>query len=262
MLDLESIKEYFPRELQDNPQYYEYMLKEFFHYRMLDIIFNSSGSDKLSFIGGTSLRIVHNIQRFSEDLDFDCFSLSRDEFMGITGSLISRLSAEGFKLIAEDKSKDLSLNAYRRTLSFPGLLYNLRLTGHKEKRFHIKIEAEPHNFEYKSDRTVIQKFNVLTMITTTPADILLSMKIAAMLERQKGRDFYDVMYLWGRTEPNYGYLRAKFGINSEEELKSRILEVCKSIDFVWKSRDFEKLVYNTEEIRKLQIFPEYIRQKL
>ena len=73
MISFEEIKTFFAEGLRKNPTHFEYMLKEYFHYRMLDVIFSGEYASKLSFIGGTSLRILHQIQRFSEDLDFDCF---------------------------------------------------------------------------------------------------------------------------------------------------------------------------------------------
>jgi hypothetical protein len=43
---------------------------------------------------------------------------------------------------------------------------------------------------------------------------------------------------------------------------SRILESCKTTDFRRKSHDFEKLVFDPEETRKVLFFKEYIQQKL
>jgi len=262
MIDLDEIKKYFPETQQRNPMHYEYMLKEYFHYRILDIIFNGLQADKLSFIGGTNLRIIHHINRFSEDLDFDCFSLERSEFVEMTDEVIHRLSIEGISVIADDKEKDMRLKAFRRNLVFPGLMYDIGLSGHREKRFLIKVECEPHDFDYLPEKPLIQKFNVFTQVYTTPADILLSMKTGAVLERQKGRDFYDFIFLSGKTEPDFQYLEVKFGITSSDELYEAILTSCESVDFKLKSKDFEKLVFDRAETDKVLLFPEFIRKKM
>ena len=262
MIDLDQIKQFFPEAQQKNPMQYEYMLKEYFHYKILDILFSGKQAGKLSFIGGTNLRIIHRISRFSEDLDFDCFSLERDEFMEMTDRIIERLKLDGIEVRADDKEKDKSLKAFRRNLVFPGLMYKLGLSGHREKRFLIKLECEPHNFQYTTDLPLIQKFNVFTQIFAAPADILLSMKTGALLERQKGRDFYDFMFLSGITAPHFGYLEARFGISSYEELYAAILASCESVDFDKKSKDFEKLVFDQTEKKKVLLFPEYIRQRI
>ncbi|MBL7112082.1 MAG: nucleotidyl transferase AbiEii/AbiGii toxin family protein [Bacteroidales bacterium] len=262
MIDFDEIKQFFPEVQQKSPQLYEYMLKEYFHYKILEIIFNSKPADKLSFIGGSNLRIIHKIRRFSEDLDFDCFNLERKEFIDLTDQVISQLSLEGITVHADDKEKDLQLKAFRRNMVFPGLMYNLNLSNHIEKRFLIKVECEPHHFQYTPDKPVIQKFNVFTQINASPADVLLSMKSGAVLERQKGRDYYDFIFLSGKTTPNYYYLKEKLGIASSEELYISILKSCESVDFRIKSKDFEKLVFDQTEAKKVLLFREFVKQKI
>ncbi|MDF1560224.1 MAG: nucleotidyl transferase AbiEii/AbiGii toxin family protein [Bacteroidales bacterium] len=262
MISFDEIKTFFGDSIRRNPSWFEYILKEYFHYRFLDIIFSSEYASKLCFIGGSSLRILHNIQRFSEDLDFDCFNLSREEFINLTDKLIGRLRQEGVKIEAEDKGKDLKLAAFRRNIIFPGLLFELGFTGHREKKLLIKIECEPHNYAYEPLKPIIQKFDVFTQIFTPSTAILLSMKTGAVLERGKGRDYYDFIFLSGITEPDFGYLKEKFEISNHIQLYESILKSCETTDFELKSRDFEKLVFDSAETRKIMLFKEYIRQKL
>lgn len=261
MISFDEIKSFFADGLRKNPSYFEYMLKEYFHYRMLDILFSGEYASKLSFIGGTSLRILYHIRRFSEDLDFDCFQLSREEFIQLTDKVMARLRMEGIQLEADDKDKDLKLTAFRRNIIFPGLLYELGLTGHREKKLLIKIECEPHQYRYEPIKPIIQKFNVFTQIFAPSPEILLSMKTGAVLERGKGRDYYDFVFLSGLTNPDFGYLNDKFGISNHVQLYQRILKSCESTDFKLKSRDFEHLVFDPDETKKVGFFKEYIRQK-
>jgi len=262
MIRLDEIRSFFTDSIRRNPLFFEYMLKEYLHYRILDIIFSGEYASRLRFIGGSSLRILHHIQRFSEDLDFDCFQLSREEFLQLTDKVIARLRNEGIRVEAGDKEKDLKIHAFRRNIMFPGMLYDLGLTGHREKRLLIKIECAPHYYKYEPVKPIIQKFNVFTQIFTPSPDILLSMKTGAVLERGKGRDFYDFMFLSGITDPDIGYLEMKFGIKHHAQLYERILESCDTVDFIKKSHDFEKLVFDPAETRKVLLFKEYIRQKL
>jgi predicted nucleotidyltransferase component of viral defense system len=261
MISINDIKEQFSGRIQDQPLYYEYMLKEYFQYKILDIIFSSGWAQKLSLIGGTNIRIIHNIDRFSEDLDFDTFNLSRKEFIDFTDEAIKRIQNEGIEVLADDKEKDTKLTAFRRNINFPQLLYNMGISGHKEKRFLIKIESEPHHFIYKPDTPVIQKFNIFTQINAAPANVLLSMKIGAVLERQKGRDYYDCIYLMGKTEPNWEYLALKFNIRSVAELKNSLLESCDKVDLSLKAKEFGKLIFDQDEFKKVRLFREYIKQK-
>jgi predicted nucleotidyltransferase component of viral defense system len=261
MISFDEIKSFFAESLRRNPSHFEYMLKDYFHYRMLDIIFSGEYASRLSFIGGTNLRILYHIQRFSEDLDFDCFQLSREEFFQLTDKVIVKLREEGIKVEAEDKGKDFKIAAFRRNIIFPGLLFELGLTDHSEKKLLIKIECEPHHYVYEPTKPIIQKFNVFTQIFAPSPDILLSMKTGAVLERGKGRDYYDFIFLSGLTDPDFRYLDMKFGITHHDQLYERILESCETTDFGKKSRDFEKLVFDPAETRKVLLFKEYIRHK-
>lgn len=262
MIHLDEIKSFFTDSIRRNPSYFEYMLKEYFHYRILDMIFSGEHAEKLSFIGGSNLRILHHIQRFSEDLDFDCFNFSRNEFMSLTDKVINRLIQEGIRVEAEDKEKDLKLAAFRRNINFPGLMFDLGLTVHIEKKLLIKIECEPHNYVYEPTKPIIQKFNVFTQIFAPSTSVLLSMKTGAVLERGKGRDFYDFIFLSGLTEPDFGYLEHRFGITNHRQLYQTILKSCNTTDLNTKSRDFEKLVFDPAETKKILLFKEYIQQKL
>ena len=81
MLSLPEIEKYYsPRERA----FKKNILREYLQYKILQIIFNSGYSGKLSFMGGTCLRIIYNTGRFSEDLDFDNFGLEKEEFITLS----------------------------------------------------------------------------------------------------------------------------------------------------------------------------------
>ena len=67
MLELNEIKRFYPESLHS---FDSFLLKEYLQYKILEIIFSGQFANKLCFIGGTNLRIIHENQRFSEDLDF------------------------------------------------------------------------------------------------------------------------------------------------------------------------------------------------
>ncbi|MBW6461244.1 MAG: hypothetical protein K0B08_11800 [Bacteroidales bacterium] len=155
----------------------------------------------------------------------------------------------------------MKLSTFRRNIVFPGLLFDLGLTGHREKKLLIKIECEPHNYTYEPEKPIIQKSNVFTQIFAPSPAVLLLMKTGAVIERGKGRDYYDFIFLSGITEPDFGYLEMKFGIKNKSDLYKRILISCEKTNFQEKSRDFEKLVFDPSETQKVLLFKDYIRQK-
>ncbi|MEN9303775.1 MAG: hypothetical protein RL264_2204 [Bacteroidota bacterium] len=71
MLELKEIKRFYEASLHPHERF---LLKEYLQYKILEIVFSSKYASKMLFIGGSCLRIVHQNQRFSEDLDFDNFN--------------------------------------------------------------------------------------------------------------------------------------------------------------------------------------------
>ena len=76
MIDMEYIRGFYPPYIAQNAAFQKHMLKEYVELLALEWIARSPYATKLIFIGGTNLRLIHGIDRFSEDLDFDCKRLS------------------------------------------------------------------------------------------------------------------------------------------------------------------------------------------
>ena len=123
--------------------------------------------------------MVYGIDRFSEDLDFDCKELGADDFLQMTEKLIAYLRLQGLR--AELRAKDSSrLTAYRSNVYFPELLFDLQLTGHREERFLMKIEAQNQGVDYKREQAIVQRNSFLFPVAVPPIGVLLSMKISAL----------------------------------------------------------------------------------
>ena len=97
MLELSQIKKFYPETLQG---FERLIIREYLQYQILQLIYNGPHSEKLTFLGGTCLRIVHGNQRFSEDLDFDNRNLSEAEF----GEVSANLQKELIELIDNKKT--------------------------------------------------------------------------------------------------------------------------------------------------------------
>lgn len=257
MINLDLIKQYFPEYLQDNAAFQKYFLKEYIQVLILDYLSNTAYIQKITFIGGTNLRLIKGIDRFSEDLDFDCKDLSKEEFLEMTDNVIQFLNRNGFHVIAKDRQSD-KLQAFRRNIHFPQFLFDLELTGHKEERFLIKIDAQDQNVNYRPVMVNIKSCGFFFPFPTPPDDILCAMKLSALLSRKKGRDFYDAIFLLSQTKPNYMYLSQKNGIKNVVELKNAIYEVLKITDLNKKKRDFEHLLFNKEKSNVILRFKEFI----
>lgn len=94
-----------------------------------------------------------------------------------------------------------------------------------------------------------------------PSDaILCAMKVSAMLDRQKGRDFYDAMFLLSQTLPDLNFLEQRSGISSLEMLKKQAVIVFQSIDLRHKMKDFEHLLFNKDNSKRILPAPAFFTE--
>lgn len=259
MIEIDQIKGYFPAELRTNTTFQKYMLKEYIQLMILDFLSTSPYIQKVVFIGGTNLRLVKGIDRFSEDLDFDSKNFSQDDFTKMTDDILSFLRRSGLRAETRDKAND-KLKAFRRNLYFPELLFELGLSGYREERFLIKVESQDQKYEYKPHIVNIKRAGFFFPFSVPPDSILCAMKLSALLTRQKGRDFYDAMFLLGQTEPDYEYLATKRDIHNKEELKEALFNTIENTDLKKKYRDFEHLLFNKANAEKVLRFSEFVKE--
>jgi len=255
MISLKEIQNFYPPRLQG---FRSFLLREYLQYKILEIIFNSEYSNKLSFLGGTCLRIVHNNSRFSEDLDFDNFNLSESDFISISGIIEKKLTREGYTV----EIKNVFRGAYHCYIRLPGSLFSEGITNHVEEKILIQLDTEPQNYKYSPQKYILNKFDIFTQINVTPVELLLSQKIYALLNRKrlKGRDFYDILFLLKFTRPDFEYLSQKVQISSERQLKERLIQVCLEINMDDMAKDVEPFLFFPDEKKSIVLFPEYIKQ--
>ena len=257
MIRPEQIENYFPLYLRKNPVFQKYMIKEYIQLIILDYLASTNWIYKLTFIGGTNLRLIKGIDRFSEDIDFDCKDFSKDEFLAMTDDVLHYLTRFGFKV--EDRSASgKKLAAFRRNIYFPAFLYDLGLSAHKDERFLIKIECQDQQITYPVVQSAIKGCGYYFSFPAPNEQVLCAMKISALLSRSKGRDFYDVMFLLGQTSPDYTFLSERCEINNLPELKSAFLTLLKQIDLTQKARDFEHLLFEKRFSSKILSFKQFI----
>lgn len=246
MIDMEYIRGFYPPYIAQNANFQKHMLKEYVELLALEWIARSPYAAKLIFIGGTNLRLIQGIDRFSEDLDFDCKGISEDEFRQMSDELVKYLQLQG--LNAELRNKENAhLTAFRSNVYFPELLFDLQLTGHREERFLMKIEAQDQGIDYPREMAIVQRNGFSFPVPVPPLGVLLSMKLCALLTRQKGRDFYDVLFLMQRTEPDYDFLQQQKGIANKEQLSAALRETLSKTDLKMKQRDFEHLLFDSHK---------------
>jgi len=254
MLDIQQIESFYPEKLRAHKRN---LLREYLQYKILEIIFDSKYGERLSFMGGTAIRVVHTNTRFSEDLDFDNLGLREKDFAEMVTLIQKKMELQGYGVEIKNTFK----GAYRSYIRIPDVLIDNGLSKHRSEKLLIQVDTEPQNYEYTQDKVIINKFDVFLQINAVPVDILLAQKIYAIFKRKRamGRDFYDAVYLSGKSEVNLSYLKLKLNIKDAADLKRRLLLRCKKFDFKQLTRDVEPFLFTPSDAKKVLLFQDYIR---
>lgn len=177
-------------------------IREFLQAEILGSLQRSGAMVPLAFQGGTALRFLYAIRRYSEDLDF---ALERPEggydFRRYLRAIQSDLSREGYQVEVRVSDQKVVHNAF---VKLPGLPVELGLTRHRNEVFSVKIEVDtrpPAGAVLMT--TLVRRHLTLRLQHYDPASLLAG-KLHALLQRPypKGRDIYDLIwYLSDRAWP-------------------------------------------------------------
>ncbi len=255
MLDLQQIKNEYSEPLQG---YERAILREYLQYKILQAIFESKQASMLSFLGGTALRIVHGNSRFSEDIDLDNFGLSWQAFGELIQKVKLFLELEGFLV----ETSMVAKGAFHCDLRFPELLYKQGLSPLHQEKILIQLDTIAQGYTYAPEVKILNKFDVFTEIRVTPLNVLLSQKIYTAINRKrpKGRDFYDITYLFSKTRPDFGFIKQKMGITSPQSLREELLLKIGDIDFDALAGDVAPFLITKEQVKRVVKFREFWKQ--
>jgi len=253
MLDLRQIESFYPESLRI---FGRNLLREYLQYKILEIVYDSKYGNKLSFMGGTAIHMIHFNTRFSEDLDFDNLGLNRVEFESLGQLIKDKLELQGCPL----ETRAVIKKAFRLYLRISELLFRNNLSKDPREKIHLQVDMEPQRFKYNADKILFNKFDVFGRISVVPIDILLAQKIHCIFNRTRpmGRDFYDALFLMGKTKPNLNYLKQKLQIESFPELKLRMVRRCKALNFRQLAKDVEPFLFEPADSKKVLFFAQYI----
>ncbi|OGC10495.1 hypothetical protein A3J90_01225 [candidate division WOR-1 bacterium RIFOXYC2_FULL_37_10] len=252
MLNLNQIEEYFEKNLtRINPKG---VIIEYLQYEVLDSLFKQRGSENLSFIGGTAIRIIHNSQRFSEDLDFDNFGLNYNEFKEIMARALKELELKGFSVEERFLSKDKNYHCY---IKFKDILQSFDIAKDKKEKIFLSIDVEKKEKIGQSELKIINKFGVFRKIPVNLPQVLLSQKLLAILfrKREKGRDFYDTSFLSAKTKPDYEYIEKITGLDKQEFI-DKIKTKCAKLNFKHLANDVEPFLFDVQKKDRVLDFKE------
>ncbi len=187
------------------------VIREYLQARTLQGLQDDGVFTRWAFLGGTALRFLYSIPRYSEDLDFSVLDPSREP--GFRPALLrvrKMFEAEGYDVTVKTKADKTVASAFVR---FPGLLHELGVSPHASQVISIKIEVDTKPPAGAESESTLVRRHVLVNLHHYNRPSLLAGKLHAVLSRRwtKGRDLYDVVwYLADRNwpEPNLALLNS------------------------------------------------------
>ncbi len=259
MLDKFFLEEYIKRN--GIPNVPRRVLTEYLQSEILAVVFNSKFGSHLSFLGGTCLRFVHRIERFSEDMDFDLIKSGLD-FEELADFIRKKLRDLGFLVDTNVKKR---ANVITINVRFSEVMKEMGLSDMSNQKLKIKFEVDPaprKNIQYESKQVFAygKSFNLISNTLET----LFAQKILAIVFRpyQKGRDFYDLVWFLSQKniEPDYRILKEKgMDIKNRNELVKFLENQAEKSDLKQAAKDVERFLFYPEQAQWILKLPEYLK---
>jgi predicted nucleotidyltransferase component of viral defense system len=252
---------------------YENALKEIIQEISLLGLWRSKFFEKAAFYGGSALRILYGLDRFSEDLDFSLLKKdSKFSCADYCKAIEEELKSFGFLVTVEKKEK-VSKSNIESAFIKAGTLKNLLIIDvpttlekkmHIGKSLKIKLEIDkepPRGFSVEA-KYLYQPLPF--SINTYTIEHLFAGKMHAILcrpwvNRVKGRDWYDLVWYVGQDIPvglkhlesrmkQSGHLGARERL-TEDNLKKRLLKRIDTLDFSKARKDVQSLLKDPASIQ-------------
>lgn len=214
------------RKLEDLPGYggldaetRRNALKEELQHYVLNFIYHHKEYKDWIMYGGSTLRIIHGLNRMSVDLDFEISH-------AITENYLEELKKEIEKYFLNTYGAGADFMTVKITTG-RGLLIKFHIGeelsfGHSSKQVHVKIDLN-HFVASKivTERRPINRDQLSFVVITYNMSALMASKLAAIFLRgtrgvgeavyeEKGRDIYDLLwYMDKKVVPDFDYLTAK-----------------------------------------------------
>jgi predicted nucleotidyltransferase component of viral defense system len=256
----QKIREYAPSTAIEQ----ENVLQEMMQHFVLSSLGRAGFFNEAAFHGGTFLRIVHHLNRFSEDLNFVLKKPAGEfQWQRYLNRVVKDCTAEGIHFELQDKSTADSAvkNAFLKTDSIGKLLLiDLPHSRYRKQKLKIKLEIDINPPEGSAFETHYLAFPVMTALTTQDLPSAFASKTHALLCRTyiKGRDWYDFLWYVNRNiRPNLELLAhaidqvgpwAGQSIDTTPKwFMEQLCETIRSIDWTAAKNDVERFLPASEQ---------------
>jgi len=266
---------------------HENALKEIIQEIVLLGLWRSKFYEKAVFYGGSALRILYKLDRFSEDLDFSLIAPEKDfNIKKYLGAVKSELELWDFEVFTEEKNKKNGSTINSAFIKANTLIHLLKidvnLKTHKNAVMKIKLEVDQDPAIGFASELKYHLHPIPFTIKTMALPGLFAGKMHALLCRTrrtniKGRDWYDLIWFVKNNIPcDLYYLKNKMAQTghidvSEALTKEKLIEFLsgkiKEIDFDLAKSDVEPFLKNLGQREELSLwsdtfFSDYLVQEI
>ncbi len=235
------------------------ILREYLQSKILEVIYHQKISLNLFFVGGTSLRLLRGLDRFSEDLDFDFVNIESSHIDALMNNLAKQLKQENIQV---DFYRNKTEKRVYYELRFKDLLYELGISSNPEEKLVIKFDFEDFWRGQKRELVLFNRYGFLTEVATIPLDQILVQKLFAYLNRKQTlpRDLYDIIWLYSQgARVDWEYV--KVNRIPKDFLKKALIKFKqeeKSLKLL--RRKLRPFLIDEDNIEKLSFFPRVLQE--
>ena len=189
------MKDYLAQLLQESASALDkrLLVREYLQARLLGLLQEQGAFQRAAFLGGTALRFLFRLPRFSEGLDFSTKGRDPDfPLEEMAARTARRLGGEGYEVTIKARGGVVRSCFVR----FPGLLRALDLSPHAGETISVKVEVDTNPPPGAVlGNTLVRRHVLLHLLHHDPASLLAG-KLHAVLVRRftKGRDLYDLLW--------------------------------------------------------------------
>jgi predicted nucleotidyltransferase component of viral defense system len=239
------------------PQKRRGILREYLQIKFLTGLYRRSEARKLSFVGGTALRILHGIGRFSQDLDFDNLGLARTDLSKLIANISEEFRREN---IAVEVSAKLKPGIAYHSLRFPKLMFDLKISTNPKEKLMIKIDYSNQWKGQKTETMLVSKYGLIEQIITNPLPQIMVQKLAAYVNRKRTqpRDMFDLVWLFSQgTHPDREFMRINRMADLIKQAQEKFAAEGAGEAVIRRLRPF---LFDEKEIRKVKLLGEVLKQ--
>jgi hypothetical protein len=197
------MKDYIEQILKDaaDPVQGRNLIREYLQARILEGLQHAGAMIYLAFQGGTGLRFLYAIPRYSEDLDFALENPGAGyDFRAYMRAIQDEFEKEGYQIGIKVNDRKTVNSAFLR---FTTLLYEFGLSPQRDEVLAVKVEVDTDPPAGAGLETTLIRRHVTLRLQHHDRASLLAGKLHALLQRRyvKGRDLYDLV--WYLSDPDW-----------------------------------------------------------